>query len=161
MKMNPHWVRKVPSKITGCSASLTVKSYLGTDYLLGIYDAGHNHAVGPENLRLTRISSSTRDWIAALVQTHVKTKEIVCLGVQVCLEICQCILISVSSLNCCSSVLEATFRIQLAITLSPLAIFDVLKRVLKLRRSISIPDGISVALWAEKLRSADSLLKSR
>lgn len=85
LKKNPHWERKVPSKITGCSASLTVKSYSGTDYLLGIYDAGHNHPVGAENLRFTRISSSTRDWIAALVRTHVKTKEIVCLDV--CLEI--------------------------------------------------------------------------
>jgi hypothetical protein len=114
MKKNPHWERKVPSKITGCSASLTVKSYPGTDYLLGVYDAGHDHAVGPENLRFTRISSSTRDWIAALVRTHVKTKEIVCCGV--CLEISHCILISVSSLDCCRSGLEATFRIQRAIT---------------------------------------------
>jgi hypothetical protein len=84
VKKNPHWERKVPSKITGCSASLTVKSYPGTDYLLGIYDTDHNHPVGTENLRFTRISSSTRDWIAALVRTHVKTKEIVCLGA--CLE---------------------------------------------------------------------------
>ncbi|CAA7265433.1 unnamed protein product [Cyclocybe aegerita] len=57
VKKNPHWGRKVPSKLTGCLASLTIKSYLSVPYILGIYVSGHNHPLGAENLKFTRIPS--------------------------------------------------------------------------------------------------------
>ncbi|KAF8956365.1 hypothetical protein BDZ97DRAFT_1645306, partial [Flammula alnicola] len=44
--------------------------------ILGIYDLEHNHPLGNENLRFTRISPSTRDWIAGMVRMKVKTDHI-------------------------------------------------------------------------------------
>ena len=84
VKKNPHWGRKVPSKVTHCTASLTVKSYVETLYLLGIYDSEHNHPLGNENLRFTRISPATRDWIAGMVRMKVKTDHIVRTVVSLC-----------------------------------------------------------------------------
>ena len=77
IKKNPHWGRKVPLKVMDCMASLTIKSYVGTPYILGIYDLEHNHPLGNENLRFTHISPLTQDWIAGMVQMKVKTDHIV------------------------------------------------------------------------------------
>lgn len=77
VKKNPHWGRKVPSKVTHCSASLTIKSYPGTSFILGIYDSEHNHPLGNENLWFTRISPSTREWIAGMLRLNVKTDHVV------------------------------------------------------------------------------------
>ena len=77
IKKNPLWGRKVPLKVMDCTASLTIKSYVGTPYILGIYDLEHNHPLGNENLRFTHISPLTQDWIAGMVQMKVKTDHIV------------------------------------------------------------------------------------
>lgn len=76
-KKHDDWSRKIPSKITHCTASLVIKSYPDKQYLLGIYDSEHNHPLGYQNIRFTRISPSTRDWIAGMVRMKVKTNHIV------------------------------------------------------------------------------------
>jgi hypothetical protein len=67
-KKNPQWNRKVDSKFTDCKCSLVVKTYHGMETVLGKYRTNHNHPIGAENLKYTRISSKTRYWIAALVR---------------------------------------------------------------------------------------------
>jgi len=77
-RLHPEWKdRKVGSKIIKCPASLTVKTYMNIETVLGIYDAEHNHPVGDENLRYLRISGDTREWIAGMVRLGVKSTEIV------------------------------------------------------------------------------------
>ena len=80
-RLHPNWKdRKIGSKLTKCSASLKVKTYHGTETVLGIYDDEHNHPTGKDNLRYTRISLETRQWIAGMVRLGVKATEIVSLN---------------------------------------------------------------------------------
>ena len=58
MKKN-NWDRKVPTKHTGCRCRLTVKTYPDTDVVLGLYQSEHDHAIGNENLRFTRLPEAT------------------------------------------------------------------------------------------------------
>ena len=77
VRLHPEWMdRKVGSKITKCPASLTVKTYMNTETILGIYDAHRNHPIGDDNLRYLRISGDTREWIAGIMQLGVKATEI-------------------------------------------------------------------------------------
>lgn len=76
-KKHPEWSRKVPTKLTDCPCSLKVKTYHGTDIVLGKYSADHNHSTGVDNLRFTRISNTTHEWIAGLVRMKVKSDHIV------------------------------------------------------------------------------------
>jgi hypothetical protein len=76
-RKHPEWSQKVPSKSTECPCSLKVKKYHDTPVILGKYDADHNHPTGVDNLRFTRISGTTRDWIAGMVRMHVKSNHIV------------------------------------------------------------------------------------
>jgi hypothetical protein len=76
-KKHPNWSRKVPSKGTDCPCELIVKTYHDTPDILGKYNADHNHATGADNLRFTRISDATHDWIAAMVRMKVKSNHIV------------------------------------------------------------------------------------
>lgn len=76
-KKNPDWNRKIPTKRTDCACSLTVKTYPGTDAVLGIYHSEHNHPLGNQNLRFTRISNDTREWIAGMVRMRVQSDHIV------------------------------------------------------------------------------------
>src|SRR5882762_7927041 len=52
--------RKIPSKKTGCRCRLTVKSYPHTETILGWYEDKHDHPIGDENLRFTRMSDTTK-----------------------------------------------------------------------------------------------------
>ncbi|KAJ7301891.1 hypothetical protein DFH08DRAFT_622795, partial [Mycena albidolilacea] len=65
--------RKVPSKriLTGCPCRLTVKTYLGTDEVLGRYTHGHSHPTGDANARFIRIPVETRLRIAELLRMGV------------------------------------------------------------------------------------------
>ena len=76
-KKHPQWSRKVPTKCTDCPCSLKVKKYHDTSVILGKYCADHNHPIGADNLRFTRISDATRDWIAGMVRMKVKSDHIV------------------------------------------------------------------------------------
>jgi hypothetical protein len=76
-KKHPEWSRKVPTKATDCPCSLKVKKYHDTSVILGKYYGNHNHPIGADNLRFTRISDATRDWIAGMVQMKVKSDHIV------------------------------------------------------------------------------------
>lgn len=76
-KKNPDWERKIPSKRTQCKAHLTVKTYFNTKTVLGIYETRHDHPLGNENLRFTRISDETREWIAGMVRMKVQSDHIV------------------------------------------------------------------------------------
>jgi len=76
-KKHPEWSRKVPTKGTDCPCSLKVKKYHDTSVILGKYQADHNHPTGVDNLRFTRISDATRDWIAGMVRMKVKSDHIV------------------------------------------------------------------------------------
>lgn len=40
------WSRKVPHKRTSCGCRLTVKTYPGTDTVLGMYQPKHDHPIG-------------------------------------------------------------------------------------------------------------------
>jgi hypothetical protein len=76
-KKHPGWSRKVPSKATDCPCSLKIKKYHNTSVILGKYHRNHNHPIGADNLRFTRISDATRDWIAGMVRMKVKSNHIV------------------------------------------------------------------------------------
>jgi hypothetical protein len=69
--------RKIPSKKTGCRCCLTIKLYRHTDTILGKYETEHDHPLGDENLRFTRLSDGTRDLVMAMVHTRIDAKAIV------------------------------------------------------------------------------------
>jgi len=76
-KKHPDWERKVPNKRTDCPGSLRVKSYPGSQAVLGFYDAVHNHETGKANLPYVHISAETREFIAGLLRLHVEPPHIV------------------------------------------------------------------------------------
>jgi len=76
-KKHLDWERKVPNKRTDCPGSLRVKSYPGSQTVLGFYDAVHNHETGKANLPYVRISAETREFIAGLLRLHVEPPHIV------------------------------------------------------------------------------------
>jgi hypothetical protein len=76
-KKNPHWERKVDSKLTDCNCSLVVKTYHNVETVLGRYRPDHNHPTGSENIKYTRISRKTRNWIAAMVRGKVDSGHVV------------------------------------------------------------------------------------
>jgi hypothetical protein len=65
--------RKLPSKriLTGCQCRLTVKTYPGTEEVLGRYTHGHSHPTGDANARFIRIPVETRLRIAELLRMGV------------------------------------------------------------------------------------------
>lgn len=81
-KKHPDRKRKVEKKFTYCECSIIVKSYHGTETILGKYRPEHNHPVGRENIKFTRISRETRNWIAGKVRGMVSTDHIVSTGSQ-------------------------------------------------------------------------------
>jgi hypothetical protein len=60
-----------------CPGSLRVKSYPGSQAVLGFYDAVHNHETGKANLPYVRFSAETREFIAGLLRLHVEPPHIV------------------------------------------------------------------------------------
>ena len=69
--------RTIPSKKTGCRCRLTIKMYPHTDIILGKYDEEHDHTIGDDNLRFTRLSDATRELVMQLARAGVHTKAIV------------------------------------------------------------------------------------
>ncbi|KAJ7091313.1 hypothetical protein C8R43DRAFT_835691, partial [Mycena crocata] len=65
--------RNVPSKriLTGCQCRLTVKTYPGTEEILGRYTHEHSHPTGDPNARFICIPIETRLRIAELLQMGV------------------------------------------------------------------------------------------
>ncbi|KAH6905406.1 hypothetical protein BKA70DRAFT_1225782 [Coprinopsis sp. MPI-PUGE-AT-0042] len=59
-----NWTRKVPEQRIGCSCTLIVKSYPGTNELLGRYTQAHSHPMGNSNARFVPLPSETRKEIA-------------------------------------------------------------------------------------------------
>jgi hypothetical protein len=71
------WERTIPSKKTGCRCRLTIKRYPHTDAILGKYEDQHDHAIGDENLRFTRLSDTTKALVMEMVRTGIDSKAIV------------------------------------------------------------------------------------
>lgn len=69
--------RKIESKRTDCECRLTVKTYPGTDTVLGLYQATHDHPIGYENARFTRLPDETRAEIERLLRLGVDPKTVV------------------------------------------------------------------------------------
>ena len=69
--------RKIPSKKTGCRCRLTLKFYRHTETILGRYESEHDHPLGDDNLRFTRLTDRTRELVMEMVHTGVDTKIIV------------------------------------------------------------------------------------
>jgi hypothetical protein len=80
IKKNPHWKHKIPPKRTNCPYSLEVKTYPGVSTVLAKYSASHNHEIGNSNIRFTRISKETREWIAGMLRMKVECNHIVCVN---------------------------------------------------------------------------------
>ena len=57
---------------------LTIKMYLHTDKILGKYDEEHDHMIGDDNLRFTRLSDTTEELVMELARAGVHAKAIVC-----------------------------------------------------------------------------------
>jgi hypothetical protein len=71
--------RKIPSKKTGCRCQLTLKLYRHTEIILGKYESEHDHALGDENLRFTRLTDRTRSLVMEMVSAGIESKIIVSL----------------------------------------------------------------------------------
>lgn len=69
--------RKIPSKKTGCRCQLTIKLYRHTDTILGKYETMHDHPLGDQNLRFTRLTDRTRDLVMEMVYMGIDSKVIV------------------------------------------------------------------------------------
>ncbi|KAJ7589141.1 hypothetical protein C8J56DRAFT_1164058 [Mycena floridula] len=80
----PEHQRKVESKRTGCGALLTIKTYNDTNIVLGKYVDQHDHPLGNDNVRFTRISKETREYIASLLRMHIEPAHILKLVHQGC-----------------------------------------------------------------------------
>ena len=70
--------RAIPLKKTGCRCHLTIKMYPHTGKILRKYYEEHNHMIGDENLRFTKLSDTTKDLVMGLAHAGVHTKAIVC-----------------------------------------------------------------------------------
>ncbi|KAH9024713.1 hypothetical protein EDB84DRAFT_1246658, partial [Lactarius hengduanensis] len=68
------WERKIPSKKTGCQCRLTVKRYPQTEVILGKYEDNHDHPLGDDNLRFTRLSGKIRDLVMDMVHLGIDSK---------------------------------------------------------------------------------------
>ncbi|KIJ93053.1 hypothetical protein K443DRAFT_647197 [Laccaria amethystina LaAM-08-1] len=77
MKKKPGWTRSVPLKRTRCDCRLTVKTYPGTDVVLGAYQSEHMHAIGQENACFTRLPELARAEIERLLRSGMEAKEVV------------------------------------------------------------------------------------
>lgn len=73
----PEQGRKVPTKRSGCTSRLTIKSYPNTARVLGRYEETHSHATGQVNARFTRLSMETRIKIAEMLRIGITHKRIV------------------------------------------------------------------------------------
>ena len=72
------WLRKILSKRTGCPCLLTVKTYPGRpDVLARWVHEGHNHPIGHENLKFTRVPKPVRERIVGLLRQRVEIRHIV------------------------------------------------------------------------------------
>jgi hypothetical protein len=71
------WTRKVPVKRTSCGCRLTIKTYPGTQTVLGLYRPEHDHPIGDENARFTRLPEATRAEIERLLRLGVEPKVVV------------------------------------------------------------------------------------
>ncbi|KAJ7301546.1 hypothetical protein DFH08DRAFT_653052, partial [Mycena albidolilacea] len=60
---NPERSRKIPSKRTDCPCTLTVKRYPGRATVCASYNTNHDHGLGNDNVRFTRIPTKTREYI--------------------------------------------------------------------------------------------------
>lgn len=69
--------RKIPVKRTGCNCRLTVKTYPGTNEVLGLYIPNHSHPVGNDNAKFTRLTEEDRAEIEHLLRLGVDPKKVV------------------------------------------------------------------------------------
>ena len=69
--------RKIPSKKTGCRCCLTIKRYPDTEKIRGRYEDQHDHEIGEENLRFTRLTDTTKDLVMDMVHMGIDPKAIV------------------------------------------------------------------------------------
>lgn len=76
-KKKPGWTRSVPLKRTRCDCRLTVKTYPGTNVILGAYQSEHMHAIGQENACFTRLPETARTEIERLLRSGMEVKEVV------------------------------------------------------------------------------------
>ncbi|KAF8074779.1 hypothetical protein FPV67DRAFT_1364291, partial [Lyophyllum atratum] len=145
IKKHPTWYFKIPPKRTNCEASLSVKTYHDTPTVLGIYESAHNHPIGGQNLRYTRISGPTCDWIAGMVRMKVQSDHIldVLHGITTMLSDGP---LHPSNMPCCNDFIKLAdiHRIEKAIE----------AEFIRLDRD----DGRSTFDWAQRLQTEDSLL---
>ena len=71
--------RKIPSKKTGCRCRLTLKFNRHTEIILGKYESKHNHLLGDNNLRFTRLTDRTKDLVLVMLTMGIDAKTIVSL----------------------------------------------------------------------------------
>ena len=71
------WERTIPSKKTGCRCRLTIKRYPGVETVLGKYVDEHDHALGDDNLRFTKLSERTKALVMEMVRTGIDSQAIV------------------------------------------------------------------------------------
>jgi len=53
------WTQKVPVKQVGCLCHLTIKTYPGSEQVLGQYNENHSHETGNRNVCFTHLPKST------------------------------------------------------------------------------------------------------
>jgi len=77
-KKKPGWTWSMPLKRTCCNCCLTIKTYPGTDVVLGAYQSKHMHAIGQENTCFTCLPELARAEIERLLCSGMEAKEVVC-----------------------------------------------------------------------------------
>ncbi|KAL1740643.1 hypothetical protein HDZ31DRAFT_47089 [Schizophyllum fasciatum] len=69
--------RRISPKRINCPSRVVVKTYPGTRQHLVRYTAGHNHELGEQNLKFTRLSDETKAKIKMMVRLGIERQKIV------------------------------------------------------------------------------------
>ncbi|KAH6914608.1 hypothetical protein BKA70DRAFT_1093747, partial [Coprinopsis sp. MPI-PUGE-AT-0042] len=144
-----NWTRKVPEQRIGCSCTLIVKTYPGTDELLGRYTQAHSHPMGNSNARFVPLPSDTRKEIARRLREGVDPAKVL-----------EQIRGGVTS-NVFANVADHKFHRNAFCTAADVR--RIQKSIEAEMVRLAKQDGPSVVAWVQKLRAAGHyvFLKSR
>lgn len=141
---------KLPSKRVPCACRLIVKTYPGTEEVLGKYSQRHSHALGPHNLKFTRLREEDRIEIESLLRLGVSARKVVC-PVTVIFSFAILTLLQLQMIQKKGPDLDSKHRRHFATRADVRRV----ERMIEMENiQLARGDGESVILWVERLRAA-------